>query len=154
MIFYPEIVFHLKEHLKSIESLGTEIQMSASINTNWKDMSVGIFFSGFLTTKPFSPFLNSGDRVRKHSVSGWEWMCLDSKLPLGKYQVLLWVWLCDGLLNEKVSRDGYGFYSLLRGSSYHYPAVGGVNPGGVILEKSQIKAESKPCLPVSKILCL
>ena len=46
--------------------------MSASIKTNWKDMSVGIFFSGFLTTKPFSPFLNSGDRVRNIWVNVWD----------------------------------------------------------------------------------
>lgn len=39
--------------------------MSAGIKISLKDMSVGIFFSSFLTTKPFSPFLNSGDKVRK-----------------------------------------------------------------------------------------
>lgn len=38
--------------------------MSAIIKINLKDVSVDIFFSSFLTTKPFSPFLNSGDKVR------------------------------------------------------------------------------------------
>lgn len=38
--------------------------MSAGIKISLKDMSVGIFFSSFLTTKPFSPFLYSGDKVR------------------------------------------------------------------------------------------
>ena len=117
-------------------------------------MSVGIFFSGFLTTKPFSPFLNSGDRVRNTVSQGGSECAWTQTCHWGDTKCFSWVWLCDCLLNEKVSMDGYGFYSLLRGTSYHCPAVGGVNPGGVILEKSQIKAESKPCLPVSKILCL
>ena len=38
--------------------------MSPIIKISLKDMSVGIFFSSFLTTKPFPPFLNSGEKVK------------------------------------------------------------------------------------------